>query len=173
MGGGLETSSMGRNALEEGKPDIQGQNSPSNSEPQHRGFWKPVDRTGEGIPSGQPGPCLCLLQSLSCWRAGPVAFFLLSLRKISPPSALHEPLRKWVCGGGLCGRHVPSAQRGLLTCLSVPSNPAPSKGGSGLGMAGKGLLGIVQPGPPLESGGATVTFLVSKEHAENLRACLI
>lgn len=35
--------------------------------------------------------------------------------------------------------------------VSVPSGPAPSKGGSGLGMAGKGLFGMIQPELPLES----------------------
>lgn len=149
MGEGLETSLPSRDALEEGKPDIQGQNSPSGSEAQSRGFWKPVDRTGEGTPSGPPsdspreledsaGP-LCPLQSLGCWRAAPVAFSSsVRGRKRPPPSALHEPLGEGVCVGSYVAGTFRALRGAQLTCLSVPSGPAPSKDGSGLGMAGRG-----------------------------------
>lgn len=61
-----------------------------------------------------------------------------------------------------------------LTCLTVPSGPASSKGGSSLGMERGG--GVVWDGPATASFGgweATAPAPVSKAHSESWQACVI
>ena len=182
MGEGLETSLPGRDALEEGKPDIQGQNSPSNSEPQRRGFWKPVDRTGEGTPSGPPSDSPGELEDslpLPTSKSGllescPRGLFLLSPRQKKTTSQCPPRAPR---GGGLCrelcGRHVQSAQRGPADLSLCPQWPSPIQGWV---RPGPGREGVIWDDPARASTrgwGATVTVLVSKEHVESLRACLV
>lgn len=94
--------------------------------------------------------CLCLLRSLGHWRTVPVAFScLVQGREGSPRSDLPKPEE---CGS-VSRAYVSGVLRGTqLTCLTVPSGPASSKDGSSPNMTGRGLFGMVPPGPPPGAG---------------------